>query len=190
MFQHTAAGRRLLSQRAPSVWLLLCFNTQPRGGGCRNETLRALSKKRFNTQPRGGGCIYFRLGLLHSPVSTHSRGEAAATSAVTFTTVFMVSTHSRPKAAARHLPSNSPTTPSFNTQPPEGGCQVSSHNRSQYILVSTHSRPKAAAPRPGGCERQRLVSTHSRPKAAAVLFIDCQPLDGVSTHSRPKAAAH
>ena len=35
----------------------LCFNTQPRGGGCDNTLSLALSDAGFNTQPRGGGCL-------------------------------------------------------------------------------------------------------------------------------------
>ena len=55
----------------------------------------------------------------------------------------MVSTHSRPKAAAKHLAYTSAHT-CFNTQPPEGGWPP----KAELILrikVSTHSRPKAAA---------------------------------------------
>ena len=79
----------------------------------------------------------------------------------------IVSTHSRPKAAARLLP------------PPYAA----------YDPVSTHSRPKAAAHRATAVRILHNVSTHSRPKAAAQIE-DCiaQAYD-VSTHSRPKAAA-
>ena len=100
----------------------------------------------------------------------------------------LVSTHSRPKAAAfAHFDF-------FNE-----------------ALVSTHSRPKAAAFVHFVNLFTYFVSTHSRPKAAAfyfcnALFFDCcfntQPPEGgcsafskmlshatVSTHSRPKAAA-
>ena len=76
---------------------------------------------RFNTQPPEGGCRY----------------------AATGRRCHLVSTHSRPKAAAR-LMSNRILNCCFNTQPPEGGCA--------YALAA-------------GCPR--LVSTHSRPKAAA-----------------------
>ena len=100
----------------------------------------------------------------------------------------LVSTHSRPKAAA-----------ALELIPPEPGG------------VSTHSRPKAAAQRQIGNKIQQKVSTHSRPKAAALVLMflfqvgasfNSQPPEGgcisiqlnahlreVSTHSRPKAAA-
>ena len=55
-----------------------------------------------------------------------------------------VSTHSRPKAAARRC--------------------VKLWAKSE---VSTHSRPKAAAPLVERLQSAREVSTHSRPKAAA-----------------------
>ena len=60
-----------------------------------------------------------------------------------------VSTHSRPKAAGRHILKLPPS-----------------------ILVSTHSRPKAAG---FGFNTQPLVaavSTHSRPKAAGIVNKD------------------
>ena len=61
----------------------------------------------------------------------------------------LVSTHSRPKAAAFDKIG-------FDTS---------------VILVSTHSRPKAAALRSGKSQRSDIVSTHSRPKAAACLAL-------------------
>ena len=57
----------------------------------------------------------------------------------------LVSTHSRPKAAAN--------------------ITVIVDNRTD---VSTHSRPKAAAINPFIIRDDRRVSTHSRPKAAAM----------------------
>ena len=63
----------------------------------------------------------------------------------------LVSTHSRPKAAARPAPCRRPARSRFNTQPPEGGCMTMSEWEELISAVSTHSRPKAAAqptPRP------------------------------------------
>ena len=80
------------------------------------------SGKCFNTQPPEGGCQAF------------NRQDCCD----------QVSTHSRPKAAAKE-------------QLPE----------IKAMYVSTHSRPKAAAGRVGGVCRMGGVSTHSRPKAAA-----------------------
>ena len=102
----------------------------------------------------------------------------------------VVSTHSRPKAAAKLM-----------------------RHRRIGTDVSTHSRPKAAAGSLGEFAKDILVSTHSRPKAAAYFGTRCccsehsfntQPPEGgcrqdhpplkltieVSTHSRPKAAAY
>ena len=78
-----------------------------------------------------------------------------------------VSTHSRPKAAAKR--SAMPKTPKarFNTQPPEGGCKMSFGFTSFTVCFNTQ-------PPEGGCifcyfRRGCVlrVSTHSRPKAAA-----------------------
>ena len=55
-------------------------------------------------------------------VSTHSRPKAAAKLATAEIQAFKVSTHSRPKAAAKDYESDEFSLSSFNTQPPEGGC--------------------------------------------------------------------
>ena len=54
----------------------------------------------------------------------------------------------------------------FNTQPPEGGCEVIMHH---FIIdiVSTHSHPKVAAKADMQRLITRVVSTHSHPKVAA-----------------------
>ena len=122
----------------------------------------------------------------------------------------IVSTHSRPKAAAAASALIWIPLRCFNTQPPEGGCRwiltarrvflVSTHSRpkaaafinslaSASLIVSTHSRPKAAARRTRAAGHRGDVSTHSRPKAAASAKGNVCRHQNVSTHSRPKAAA-
>ena len=126
-------------------------------------------------------------------------------------TVKGVSTHSRPKAAVQLLRAFKTRRTSFNTQPPEGGCNrfvffkitnccfntqppeggclVMVTQDNNYNLVSTHSRPKAAASYLDGIDTPYIVSTHSRPKAAAIIGYATLGGRLVSTHSRPKAAA-
>ena len=121
-----------------------------------------------------------------------------------------VSTHSRPKAAARQF-QRCPDKVCFNTQPPEGGCTSVTRGKDGRV-VSTHSRPKAAVaperrqrfhrhgfntqPPEGGWHQlprgglHVRVSTHSRPKAAVCAFFGVLVSMTVSTHSRPKAADH
>ena len=98
-------------------------------------------------------------------VSTHSRPKAAALPAQQFLVLVPVSTHSRPKAAA----------------------QMRSAWTRKTLLVSTHSRPKAAAPTPstnpfltqsfntqppeGGC-----LGWHRR--SACVACFNTQPPEG------------
>ena len=167
---------------------------------------------RFNTQPPEGGCrirrAYFRSGTvfqhtaarrrlqhavalekLQEVVSTHSRPKAAAFLLYLVVRSTTVSTHSRPKAAAR------------NRGPPRA-----------HQPVSTHSRPKAAASGWGlariefgkfqhtAARRRLRKSTRKMPPASC---FNTQPPEGgcagppqsglrrihVSTHSRPKAAA-
>ena len=123
----------------------------------------------------------------------------------------VVSTHSRPKAAASGIKSTALTTTfqhtaarrrlrirlcqikqrfaSFNTQPPEGGC-ADFTTLGLVEGVSTHSRPKAAAIASAfAVANIPHVSTHSRPKAAASRVGMLAQQYAVSTHSRPKAAA-
>ena len=76
----------------------------------------------------------------------------------------------------------------FNTQPPEGGCEIG-FKLFQIAIVSTHSRPKAAASGLPRTASSLPVSTHSRPKAAARCAFFSLLACHVSTHSRPKAAA-
>ena len=102
--------------------------------------------------------------------------------------LWRVSTHSRPKAAAAQAYAQHLEIQSFNTQPPEGGC----NGRLAYglkLVVSTHSRPKAAAYLLNLPCDASVVSTHSRPKAAAKIANPMLEECTVSTHSRPKAAA-
>ena len=100
----------------------------------------------------------------------------------------IVSTHSRPKAAAHYQYGLSRWFFCFNTQPPEGGCIFNVHITVIHF-VSTHSRPKAAAKITKSWQYSRFVSTHSRPKAAANKSVPVLLPIIVSTHSRPKAAA-
>ena len=58
-FQHTAARRRLHSDRA-GKFIHLSFNTQPPEGGCLKRLLQSLLDLSFNTQPPEGGCPHLR----------------------------------------------------------------------------------------------------------------------------------
>ena len=102
LFQHTAARRRLafpiLNQFRSG-----CFNTQPPEGGWSTfpDYVRPIAAS-FNTQPPEGGWFFSELGSGFD---------------------YVVSTHSRPKAAGRKLHYILPSRYRFNTQPPEGGWQ-------------------------------------------------------------------
>ena len=122
-----------------------------------------------------------------------------------------VSTHSRPKAAARVPPFKRPLHLRFNTQPPEGGCVV--HRFYVKDVRGFNTQPPEGGchahtlqhgdrecfntqPPEGGCASGPIinhpfthVSTHSRPKAAAFRAGRKARQNKVSTHSRPKAAA-
>ena len=84
-----------------SVGLLSGFNTQPPEGGCAINIYFRVQSRRFNTQPPEGGCMMLTLIFGVCP---------------------LVSTHSRPKAAAVDGVGKFARCFGFNTQPPEGGC--------------------------------------------------------------------
>ena len=86
-------------------------------------------------------------------VSTHSRPKAAALKREAIKQSKQVSTHSRPKAADCRYGLLRRMDDCFNTQPPEGGWVFQSLNRMMFA-VSTHSRPKAAA------DAVMLIITH------------------------------
>ena len=164
MFQHSAARRRLLSmakKRRP----LSCFNTQPPEGGWAAQgqsmplaygvsTLsrpkaagssfrRPLYFKGFNTQPPEGGCLTSR-GRSNGIQGFNTQPPEGGCAPHTIpSTVAIVSTLSRPKAAVvrdgfiwgllmfQHSAARRRLTTllvellgkdGFNTQPPEGGC--------------------------------------------------------------------
>ena len=74
----------------------------------------------------------------------------------------------------------------FNTQPPEGGCNMMLQ-LGMSDSVSTHSRPKAAARKQG---KDWFVGAfqHTAARRRLLLLQYRQMTVQVSTHSRPKAA--
>ena len=181
-FQHTAARRRL---RLLSTFkeFTSCFNTQPPEGGCKPPRFPLFAYHRFNTQPPEGGCFMLdcfckiKTEFQHtaaraaqsawiSVVSTHSRPKAAAPELKSVVSWIGVSTHSRPKAAAQNLNLYTP-----------------------FILVSTHSRPKAAACHAGNTFAFFACFNTQPPEGGCNQFFYQIPVFKVSTHSRPKAAA-
>ena len=100
----------------------------------------------FNTQPPEGGCVL-------EPVIV--------------SIPFIVSTHSRPKAAAGGKIQLAQFNQRFNTQPPEGGCLlVTERLTSTPQFQHTAARRRLRKYYDGNYDRY-FVSTHSRPKAAA-----------------------
>ena len=148
-----------------------------------------ITKLRFNTQPPEGGWLTFgTLRNVENTVSTHSRPKAAGFCAINMINIPRVSTHSRPKAAGQGLWQSIPKDNGFNTQPPEGGWQMTWNSRVR-ICRFQHT---AARRRLDNALKTALsfydVSTHSRPKAAGYSMRQYYKKDLVSTHSRPKAA--
>ena len=123
---------------------------------------------------------------------------------------YLVSTHSRPKAAGLSRPFMSRQQASFNTQPPEGGWPAHGQARAAHLKFQhTAARRRLAVNIKIGrykswfqhtAARRRLVhtslllhqlvqvSTHSRTKAGGYGSAGGNLDITVSTHSRPKAA--
>ena len=111
-----------VGKRGP-VHALECFNTQPPEGGCERCPGPGPGRIRFNTQPPEGGCMKALMSAMSLLLFQHTaaRRRLPTPSRIAIRG-WGVSTHSRPKAAARGLFCERSDTP-----------------------VSTHSRPKAAA---------------------------------------------
>ena len=193
-------------------WLtVFCFNSQSPEGGCRDWVETLVILQGFNSQPLEGGCgrimqtgisacrfqltaarrrlpvarllaaLFFlfqltaarrRLPMPLPPdlspelVSTHSRPKAAAESSM----VLKSSEKFQLTAARRRL------HPAFAVALFLSTFQLTAARR----RLQEHIRAVVA---------HREVSTHSRPKAAAGHHAHVRPRHRVSTHSRPKAAA-
>ena len=102
MFQHTAARRRLPRYILRIVVLVVCFNTQPRGGGCAGFCFAHATGTVFqHTAARRRLLLRSLVKNDIKTVSTHSRAEAAAVrKSAKALAIAEVSTHSRAEAAA------------------------------------------------------------------------------------------
>ena len=111
---------------AAGVDLLQGFNTQPPEGGWVRKPIPPRPNMCFNTQPPEGGwltalgwlpkrCMFQHAAARRRLAAHHDRNKYAK----------IVSTRSRPKAAGRRFPSRRRSLKRFNTQPPEGGWQLS-----------------------------------------------------------------
>ena len=171
-FQHTAARRRLHRCHA-SRRNHASFNTQPPEGGCMNKTVAKAKTAMFQHTAARRRLLYLlhwhhsmtrfqhtaarrRLPRLHMP------GAAGV----------IVSTHSRPKAAARYLSlSESSWSNRFNTQPPEGGCVI-------FFVVIFAASCFNTQPPEGGCEAFALA-------CASIARFNTQPPEGGCGHQAP-----
>ena len=102
LFQHTAARRRLVNSNGFN-WLGAMFQ-------------HTAARRRLVTVAD--------VSVTDLTVSTHSRPKAAGYSRRQNHGKHTVSTHSRPKAAGQKATAVGASAMSFNTQPPEGGWQI------------------------------------------------------------------
>ena len=146
----------------------ICFNTQPRGGGCIKTIIIRQLNCSFNTQPRGGGCSTNILPHNSPILFQHTAAR---------------------RRLQREPVRRDRAIQSFNTQPRGGGC-LDPYSRGYKLRVSTHSRAEAAANFTLNCVRRRLCF-NTQPRGGG-----CSPSPSplpfpilVSTHSRAEAAA-
>ena len=144
-----------------------CFNSQPPEGGCRSRSPSSPPFSRFNSQPPEGGCLWLWRKSLSRRVSTHSRPKAAARAKILAASVMLPF---QLTAARRRLLSPRAKHTSMGTFQLTAARRRLQHQRrppGANGKVSTHSRPKAAAGELKITLDDFNVSTHSRPKAAA-----------------------
>ena len=177
--------------RPPDIRLCLLVSTHSRPKAAARLSIRlAISIASFNTQPPEGGCddlVHLASGgnpfqhtaarrrlqvpLRHVANILQFQHTAALELARTYG---LVSTHSRPKAAARSSTGEESSLGCFNTQPPEGGCHIRPG-------VAVAGRRFNTQPPEGGCRfpqgegghglrfqhtaaRRRLLSRKMEPK--------------------------
>ena len=100
MFQHTAARRRL-RRKMPFADSKSSFNTQPPEGGCLLILIVIKRRERFNTQPPEGGCNWHSFSFDSiSPFQHTAARRRLHCGFIVAIHSYIVSTHSRPKAAA------------------------------------------------------------------------------------------
>ena len=145
------------------------FNSQPPEGGWGSKQAGMGWQGGFNSQPPEGGWQSSIDDLIKQfLVSTHSRPKAAGIMGVKRFSGQIVSTHSRPKAAGIRARWQVVFPCRFNSQPPEGGwdCETCFQTKACAFQLT------AARRRLGGAARVIVnvtnVSTHSRPKAAGL----------------------
>ena len=123
-FQHTATRRWLLSSFEDCISVTMFQHTATRRW-LRAFGLSSQAIFSFNTQPPEGGCFHLTMRkYFNYMVSTHSHPKVAANRLYSSLCSILVSTHSHPKVAALPLFFSPVLVGCFNTQPPEGGCQV------------------------------------------------------------------
>ena len=123
----------------------MCFNTQPREGGCNSSLLTVPFKLSFNTQPREGGCDHgFRVDAAVIGVSTHSRVEAAALCLPQYIVSQTAFQHTAARRRLRCWTKFLINFNCFNTQPPEGGCRI-------WRCPAKHDTGFNTQPPEGGC---------------------------------------
>ena len=102
-------------------------------------TGRRVSFGSFNTQPPEGGC--FLISRLFRPalVSTHSRPKAAESTPALFMTQMYLFQHTAARRRLSPLINTAAARHGFNTQPPEGGCIISSALTA--LILSFNTQP-------------------------------------------------
>ena len=164
-FQHTAAQRRLRSNRH-ILRSISRFNTQPPEGGWQCLRQFMIRNVCFNTQPPEGGWVIRRVGPSATSVSTHSRPKAAGSS---------TGQYAKRRAAFQHTAARRRLGFDLAT------------NYSPELFQHTAARRRLARGRQRLGAKPEFQHTAARRRLAPYFNEKKKPVF-VSTHSRPKAA--
>ena len=122
------------------------FNTQPPEGGCINKIITNTTPKSFNTQPPEGGCRGFTPQTAADTKFQHTAARRRLPPPTKRLHLIQpVSTHSRPKAAARIRERDADGIKFQHTAARRRLRLLEIYFNRGGWNVSTHSRPKAAA---------------------------------------------
>ena len=100
MFQHTAARRRLVADRAEYARdFFVSTHSRPKAAGVADSPEVYFEQVSTHSRPKAAGYGDFTYKSFYLVVSTHSRPKAAGIFPFITKSIFTVSTHSRPKAA-------------------------------------------------------------------------------------------
>ena len=168
---------------------MVCFNTQPREGGCHCQYTQHYEQVGFNTQPREGGCIFNLTSGKLKCWFQHTAARRRLRSVCLSNSLYIEFQHTAARRRLQVYDFINVTLGGFNTQPREGGClafYISENMKNRF--QHTAARRRLHVPIRASISVFRFQHTAARRR---LLINNIITILGeiVSTHSRAKAAA-